>query len=107
MRIFLFLAVVANSLDLMFTTVGIHWPGLNNREGNPLLAPMVQHWPLFVLVKGAVVPLLIVLLHRSRRETPILSNLGMVIVTVALVVALGQWLGWMAGVWRVASLTRL
>jgi hypothetical protein len=108
MRIFLFLAVVANSLDLVLTAVGIHWPGLGNREGNPILAPMVQHqWPLFVLIKGAIVPLLIVQLHRYRRETPLLANLGMVIVTVALVVALGQWLGWMAGVWRVASLTRL
>lgn len=108
MRILLFLAVVANSLDLVLTTVGIHWPGMHNREGNPLLAPMVyQAWPLFVLVKGAIVPLLIVQLHRSRREAPILANLGMVLVTVALVIALGQWLGWMAGVWRMASLTRL
>ena len=108
MRIFLFLAVVANSLDLVLTAVGIHWPGMNNREGNPILAPMVQHqWALFVLFKGAIVPLLIVQLHRYRRETPLLANLGMVIVTLALVVALGQWLGWMAGVWRVASLTRL
>ena len=106
MRILLFLAVVANSLDLVLTTVGIHWFGLNNREGNPLLAPLVHHqWLLFVLVKGAIVPLLIVQLHRYRRESPALANLGMVVVTVALVVALGQWLGWMAGVWRVASLT--
>lgn len=106
MRILLFLAVVANSLDLVLTAFGIHWMG--NREGNPLLAPMAHHqWPLFVLVKGAIVPLLIVQLHRYRRETPVLSNLGLVIVTVALVVALGQWLGWMAGVLHVASLTRL
>ena len=57
MRILLFLAVVANSLDLVLTTVGIHWFGLNNREGNPLLAPLVRHqWLLFVLVKGAIVP---------------------------------------------------
>ena len=106
MRILLFLAVVANSLDLVLTAFGIHWMG--NREGNPLLAPMAHHqWPLFVLVKGAIVPLLIVQLHRYRRETPVLSNLGLVIVTVALVVALGHWLGWMAGVLHVASLTRL
>jgi hypothetical protein len=106
MRILLFLAVVANSLDLVVTAFGIHWPGFGNREGNPLLAPLAHHqWPLFVLIKGAIVPLLIVQLHRYRRETPVLSNLGMVIVTVALVVALGQWLGWMAGVWHVASLT--
>ena len=53
MRIFLFLAVVANSLDLVLTTFGIHWPGLGNREGNPLLAPMVQHqWMLFVIVRA-------------------------------------------------------
>ena len=105
MRILLFLAVVANSLDLVLTAFGIH--GFRNREGNPLLAPLAHHqWPLFVLVKGAIVPLLIVQLHRYRRETPVLSNLGMVIVTVALVVAVGQWVGWMAGVLHVASLAR-
>jgi hypothetical protein len=106
MRILLFLAVVANSLDLVLTAFGIHWMG--NREGNPLLAPMAHHqWPLFVLVKGAIVPLLIVQLHRYRRGTPVLANVGMAIVTLALVIALGQWLGWMAGVSHVASLARL
>ena len=58
MRLVLFLAVVANSLDLFATSVGIHWFG--NREGNPLLAPVAsQSWPAFVLLKGVLVPLLI------------------------------------------------
>jgi len=106
MRIVLFLAVVANSLDLVFTTLGIHW--LNNREGNPLLAGLAQHqWLLFVLLKGVLVPLLIVQLYRYRRQSPVLANFGMAIVTLALTVALGQWLGWMAGVLQVASLGRV
>jgi len=106
MRIVLFLAVVANSLDLILTALGIHW--LGNREGNPLLAGMAHHqWLLFVTIKGMVVPLLIVQLYRYRRVHPVLANFGMGVVTVALTVALGQWLGWMAGVLRVASLARL
>jgi hypothetical protein len=106
MRIVLFLAVVANSLDLVLTSLGIHW--LGNREGNPLLAGLAQHqWPLFVLVKGVLVPLLIVRLYRYRHSTPLLANAGMAIVTVALTIALGQWLGWMAGVLQVASFARL
>ena len=106
MRILFFLAVVANSLDLVLTALGIHY--FNNREGNPLLAGLAHHqWPLFVLVKGVVVPLLILQLHRYRRWTPVLANVGMAIVTLALVIALGQWLGWMAGVSHVASLARL
>jgi len=97
MRLVLFVAVVANSLDLLFTSVGIHWFG--NREGNPLLAPVATlSWPAFVLLKGVLVPLLIVQLYRYRRETPILATAGMGLVTIALTVALGQWLGWMAGV---------
>jgi uncharacterized membrane protein len=97
MRFVLFLAVVANSLDLFLTAIGIHWFG--NREGNPLLAPIAhQSWPAFVLLKGVLVPLLIVQLYRYRRETPRLATAGMGIVTIALTVALGQWLGWMAGV---------
>src|SRR5439155_17633040 len=96
-RVVLFLAVVANSLDLFATSVGIHWFG--NREGNPLLAPVASlSWPAFVLLKGVLVPLLIVQLDRYRRVTPLLATAGMGLVTVALTVALGQWLGWMAGV---------
>ena len=97
MRLVLFLAVVANSLDLLLTSVGIHWFG--NREGNPLLAPFVhQNWIVFVLLKGVLVPLLIVRLYRYRQETPVLATAGMGLVMIALTVALGQWLGWMAGV---------
>ena len=101
MRIVLFLAVVANSIDLVATALGIHW--LGNREGNPLLAGIAhQHWWLFVLVKGAVTPLLIVHLYRSRAHSPVLATLGMGLVTLALTVAVGQWLGWIAGVVQVS-----
>ena len=97
MRLVLFIAMVANSLDLFATAIGIHWFG--NREGNPLLATLAhQSWPAFVLLKGVLVPLLIVRLYRYRRETPVLASAGMGLVTIALTVALGQWLGWMAGV---------
>ena len=97
MRFVLFLAVAVNSLDLFATAIGIHWFG--NREGNPLLAPVAQQaWPAFVLLKGALVPLLIVQLYRYRRETPVLATAGMGLVTIALTVALGAWIGWMAGV---------
>jgi len=97
MRFVLFLAVVVNSLDLCFTTIGIHWFG--NREGNPLLAPLAQQsWPAFVFLKGVLVPLLIVQLYRYRRATPVLATAGMGLVTIALTAALGAWIGWMAGV---------
>lgn len=100
MRTVLFIAVLANSLDLVATALGIHW--LGNREGNPLLASMAhQHWWLFVLVKGVVTPLLIVHLYRSRDHTPVLATLGMTMVTVALTIAVGQWLGWIAAVVQV------
>jgi len=103
MRILMFLAVAANSLDLVLTAFGIHW--LGNREGNPLLAGLAHgHWWLFVLVKGALVPLLILRLNALRRSSPVLANAGMVLVTVALTVALGEWIGWMAGVLHVARL---
>lgn len=106
MRLVLFLAVVANSLDLFLTSIGIHWFG--NREGNPLLAPFAhQNWIVFVLLKGVLVPLLIVRLYRYRRDTPFLASAGMGLVTIALTVALGQWLGWMAGVVAVAHHGRL
>jgi uncharacterized membrane protein len=99
-RTVLFMAILANSLDLFATAVGIHWFG--NREGNPLLAGLAHHhWPAFVLLKGALVPLLILRLHRYRQQTPILATTGMGLVTLALTLALGQWLGWMAGVLHV------
>jgi hypothetical protein len=103
MRIILFLAVVANSFDLVATSLGIHWFG--NREGNPLLAALAHNqWLLFVAIKGLLVPLLIVSLYRSRHHTPVLSAVGLGIVTLALTVAVGQWVGWMAGVARVSAL---
>ncbi len=106
MRIVLFLAILANSLDLVGTALGIHW--LGNREGNPLLAGLAQnHWLLFVLLKGALIPLLIVQLYRYRITAPRLASFGMALVTVALTVAVGQWLGWIAGVLRVASFAHL
>ncbi len=102
MRVVLFLAIVANSLDLFATAVGIHWFG--NREGNLLLASVVhQSWPAFVLLKGVLVPLLIVRLYLYRRQTPVLATAGMGLVTIALTVALGEWLGWMAGVMAVGQ----
>ena len=97
MRLVLFLAVLANSLDLFATAVGIHWFG--NREGNPFLAPVAhQSWLAFVLLKGALVPLLIVQLYRYRRHAPVLATAGMGLVTVALTAAVGAWVGWIAGV---------
>ncbi|HEV2104092.1 MAG TPA: DUF5658 family protein [Candidatus Eisenbacteria bacterium] len=97
LRMVLFLAVLVNSLDLVATAVGIHWFG--NREGNPLLAGVArQNWIAFVALKGVLVPLLIVRLYRYRRQTPVLATAGMGLVTVALTVALGEWVGWMAGV---------
>jgi hypothetical protein len=103
MRMVLFLAVVANSVDLLFTTLGIHW--LGNREGNPLLAGLVQnHWWVFVLLKGLVIPLLILQLNAYRKGSPRLATAGIILVTIALTVAVGQWLGWMAGKATVAAL---
>ncbi len=106
MQMLLFLAILANSCDLFATAIGIHW--LGNREGNPLLAGLAQqHWLVFVLIKGAVVPLLIWRLYRYRRHTPRLSTAGLGLVTVALTVAVGTWLGWIAGVVRMGGLPRL
>lgn len=106
MRTVLFLAIVANSVDLIATALGIHWFG--NREGNPLLAGIAHHhWWLFVAVKGLIIPLLIVRLYSLRRSSPVIASAGMAMITVALALAVGQWLGWMAGVLRVASLPRL
>jgi uncharacterized membrane protein len=104
MRMVLFLAILANSLDLVATALGIHW--LGNREGNPLLSGMAhQHWWLFVLVKGIINPLLIVYLYRCRKSAPALVTVGMALVTVALTVAVGEWIGWIAGVIHVMSFT--
>ncbi len=106
MRTVLFLAILANSLDLVATALGIHW--LGNREGNPMLAGIAQHhWWAFVVLKGLLVPLLIVRLYRYRNRSPRLSTAGMALVTVALTVAVGQWLGWIAGVLSVSGSTRL
>jgi hypothetical protein len=106
MRIVLFLALLANSLDLVATALGVHW--LGNREGNPLLATLAhQHWLLFVLVKGFLVPLLIVRLYYLRARSPVIASAGMAVVLVALTLAVGQWLGWIAGVIHVAALARL
>ena len=102
-RILLFLAIVANSLDLVVTALGIHY--FQNREGNPLLAGLAHgHWLLFVLVKGVLVPLLILRLNAMRRSSPVLASFGLALVTVAMTVAVGQWLGWMAGKAHVAAL---
>uniref|UniRef100_A0A832MLB1 DUF5658 domain-containing protein n=1 Tax=Eiseniibacteriota bacterium TaxID=2212470 RepID=A0A832MLB1_UNCEI len=103
MRILLFLAVAANALDLVVTAFGIHWFG--NREGNPILAGLAHgRWPLFVAYKGVLIPLLIVVLYRMRRVTPALASAGLALVAVVFTVAVGQWIGWMAGVVHVAIL---
>jgi len=102
MRILFVLALLANSLDLVATALGIHWFG--NREGNPLLAGIAHHhWWLFVALKGMLIPVLILRLYRYRQRTPVLASGGLILVTVALVVALGQWIGWMAGVIHVTG----
>ena len=106
MQTLLFVAILANSIDLFATAVGIHWFG--NREGNPLLAPLAQqHWIVFVAIKGALVPLLIWRLYRYRRYTPHLSTAGLGLVTVALTVAVGAWVGWIAGTLHVHGIPRL
>src|SRR3989442_7731213 len=95
MRFVLFLAVVVNSLDLFVTSVGIHWFG--NREGNPLLAPVVrQSWPAFVLLKGVLVPLLIVQLYRYRRGEAALFSPAEGSGTIALPTAAVAWV-WLIG----------
>ena len=105
MRTLLFLAIVANSFDLFATSVGIH--GFGNREGNPLLSVVAQHhWITFVAIKGALVPLLIWGLYRYRHWSPQLSTAGMGLVTVALTVAVGEWLGWIAAVMTVRGVVR-
>ena len=106
MQVLLFLAIAANSFDLFATAIGIHW--LGNREGNPLLAPLAhQHWIVFVAIKGALVPLLIWRLYRTRRDTPHLSTAGLGLVTVVLTMAVGAWVGWIAGAVHVHGLPHL
>lgn len=106
MRMVLFIALAANALDLVATSIGIFW--LGNREGNPLLAGMAhQHWWVFVLVKGVITPLLIVRLYKYRKSSPMLATAGMALITVALTVAVGQWLGWIAGVVNVSGFPHL
>ena len=96
----LFLAIVANSLDLVATTFGIHW--LGNREGNPLLADLAHHhWWLFVTLKGLAIPFLIARLYDYRQGSPVLASVGMVLVTFGLTLAVGQWVGWIAAVLQV------
>jgi hypothetical protein len=100
MRMVLFFAIAANSADLVATALGIHW--LGNREGNPMLAGLAhRHWWLFVPLKGLGIPLLILRLNGYRQHWPALASTGMVLVTFALTVAVGRWLGWIAGVLRV------
>ncbi len=97
MRFAMFLAVLVNGADLVATALGIHW--LGNREANPMLAGLAQnHWWAFVLVKGVLVPLLIVRLYRAREGSPVLAAAGMAMVLVALTFAVGEWIGWIAGV---------
>ncbi len=102
MQFALFLAILANGLDLVATALGIHW--LGNREGNPLLAGLAHHhWWLFVLVKGALIPALMFRLYQYRDSSPVIAATGLAVIVTALTLALGQWLGWMAGVLTVSA----
>jgi Domain of unknown function (DUF5658) len=97
MRALLFVAIVANSFDLVATSLGIHVFG--NREGNPLLAELAHHhWFVFVALKGIGIPFLIWRLHHYRATSPLLAPAGLALVAVAITMAVGQWLGWIAGV---------
>jgi uncharacterized membrane protein len=103
MQFGLFLAILANGLDLVATALGIHW--LGNREGNPLLAGLAHHhWWLFVLVKGVLVPALLLRLYTYRQSSPVLAAAGLAVIVTALTLALGQWLGWMAGVIHISAI---
>jgi len=106
MRALLFVAIAANSFDLVATTLGIHLFG--NREGNPLMAELAHnHWFLFVALKGLAIPFLIWRLDHYRSATPALAGAGLAVVAVAITVAVGQWLGWIAGVITVHGLPHL
>ena len=92
MQFALFLAILANGLDLVATALGIHW--LGNREGNPLLAGLAHHhWWLFVLVKGVLIPALMFRLYQYRNSSPVIAATGLAVIVTALTLALGQWLG--------------
>jgi hypothetical protein len=56
-----------------------------------------------VWVKGVLVPFLIVQLYGYRHSLPLLSTLGMAVVTFALTAAVAQWLYWIAGMLRGAA----
>ena len=97
MRALFFIAVVANSCDLVATALGIHVFG--NREGNPLMAELAHnHWLVFVALKGMAIPFLIWRLNHYRSTTPVLASAGLALVAIAITTAVGQWLGWIAGV---------
>ena len=51
--------------------------------------------------------LLIVRLYHFRNSAPFLATTGMGLVTLALTVAVGQWLGWIAGVIQVTRILSL
>jgi len=105
MRALLFIAIVANSLDLVATSFGIHCFG--NREGNPLLADLAHnHWLLFVTLKGVAIPFLIWRLHSYRTSSPLLAPAGLGLVAVTITIAVGEWLGWIAGVLTVHGMPR-
>jgi len=106
MRTLLFVAIAANSADLVATALGIHVFG--NREGNPLLADLAHHhWILFVTLKGVCIPFLIWRLHHYRTTSPLLAPAGLGLVAVAITMAVGQWLGWMAAVLAVHGMPSL
>ena len=105
MRTVLFIAILANSVDLVATSFGIHLFG--NREGNPLLAELAHsHWLIFVTLKGLCIPFLIWRLDQYRSASPLLASAGLGLVTLCMTLAVGQWLGWIAGVLTVSGLPR-
>jgi len=105
-RTLLFVAILANSFDLVATAFGIHLFG--NREGNPLLAELAHsHWLIFVTLKGLFIPLLIWRLDQYRSSSPLLASAGLALVTFCMTVAVGQWLGWIAGVLTVSGFPRI
>jgi len=91
-------------IGLTFALAGLYlhvecgFTGRHVQRAHMVMGERKRTWPAFVLLKGVLVPLLIVQLYRYRRETPVLATAGMGLVTIALTVALGQWLGWLAGV---------
>jgi hypothetical protein len=105
-RILMALAILLNTLDLIATSFGILRFG--NAEGNPFLAALMQRsWLAFMLVKGVGVPLLLAFLVAMHRRSPRLVTLGMGLVVLALVVALGMWGMWYSGMLALAGPTPL